>query len=184
MSNISRIDPTRNTVGSIYRNAQIYGEKQIITGDMNYEMRKSLADDINDTIVSGTKDYEGRPFYIRVYEKWDLQMKKALVRRLYKTVYRPYPESDSLVFKVIPYTNEVYWCWELPARHEMINELNNPDLYDAERLLKYRRWENMQLDHFGFMKDDLGNWKENPHWRGDYLMSANPDRTATVSVLA
>jgi len=151
---------------------------------MNYEMRKSLVDDLNDTIVSGTKDFEGRPFYIRVYEKWDLQMKKALLRRMYKMVYRPYPEADSLVFKVIPSCNDVYWCWELPARHEMLNELNNPDLYDAERLMKYRHWENMRLEHFGFTKNYEGNWIENPMWRGDIRVTQHTDRETTISLAA
>lgn len=178
----SKFDPSRNTVGNIYRNAQIYGEKQIITGDMNYEMRKSLAVDLNESIVTGTKDFEGRPFYVRVYEKWDLQMKKALLRRMYKMIYRPYPEADSLVFKVIPYANDVYFCWELPSRGEMINELNNPDLYDHERLQKYRDWENMRLERFGFCKDDLGNWKVNPLFRGDIKVSAHTDRATTISL--
>jgi hypothetical protein len=182
MPNQSWIDPSRDTIGSIYAKAQIYGEKQLVVGDMNYEMKKSLADDLNDAIKDGTKDFEGRPFYIRVYEKWDLQMKKALLRRMYKMVYRPYPEADSLVFKVIPYANDVYFCWELPARHEMINELGCPELYDSERLQMYRDWENMKLEKFGFIKDDLGNWKEAPNFRGDLKISQHNDRTATVSL--
>jgi hypothetical protein len=182
MDNKSRFDPTRDTAGAIYRQAQIQGEKQIICGDMNFEMRKSLSDDINDTIKTGTKDFEGRQFYITVYEKWDLMMKRALVRKLYKTLYRPYPEADTLVFKVIPYAESVYFCWELPQRGHMINELNNPDLYDPERLSKFRRWENMQLEHFGFMKDDEGNWIENPLYRGDTLITSKPITEKVVSM--
>ncbi len=180
--NMSHYDPSRKTVGQIYRDAQIFGEKQLIVGDMNYEIKKSLADDLNESIVTGTKDFEGRPFYIRVYEKWDLQMKKALIRRMYKMVYRPYPEADSLVFKVIPYVNEVYFCWELPARHEMLNELNNPDLYDADRLDKYKKWEYMRLEYFGFTLDEMGNWKENPMYRGDTKISQHTDRQTSVSL--
>ena len=97
MQHQSRFDPTRQTAGAIYRDAQIHGEKQIITGDMNYELRKSLVDDLNDTVKQGSIDFEGRPFYITVYERRDLQMKNAFIRRLYKTVYRPYPEQDTLV---------------------------------------------------------------------------------------
>lgn len=180
--NWSQYYPSRKTVGEIYRDCQLYGEKQLVVGDMNYEIKKSLADDLNESILTGSKEFEGRPFYVRVYEKWDLQMKKALIRRMYKMVFRPYPEADSLVFKVIPYTNEVYFCWELPARHEMINECNNPDLYDAERLMKYRKWENNQLDYFGFIKDDIGNWKENPLYRGDIKISQHTDRETKVSL--
>jgi hypothetical protein len=180
--NWSQYDPSRKTVGEIYRDCQIYGEKQLIVGDLSYEMRKSLADDLNDSIKTGTIDFSGRPFYIRVYEKWDRQMKKALIRRMYKMVFRPYPEAESLVFKVIPYTNEVFFCWELPEIFEMRNELNNPDLYDEERLDKYRKWGNMQLEIFGFKKNEDGNWIENPMYRGDVLISQHTDRQTTVSL--
>jgi hypothetical protein len=180
--NMSHYDPSRKTIGQIYRDAQMFGEKQLIVGDMNYEIKKSLADDLNDAIKQGSKDFEGRPFYIRVYEKWDLQMKKALIRRLYKMVFRPYPEPDSLVFKVIPYTNDVYFCWELPSRGEMINELNNPDLYAFDRLERFRKWERMQLESYGFCKDDMGNWIENPNYRGDERISQHRDRETTVSL--
>ncbi len=178
----SLIDPSRDTVGTIYRNAQLYGEKQIITGDMNFELRKSLADDINDTVKRGTEEFGGNKFYITVYEKRDLQMKNAFIRRMIKTKYRPYPEADTLVFKVLPYAETVHFCWELPQRAHMINELNNPDLYDSERLYKYRRWENLQLEHFGFVKNDEGNWKENPLYRGDMLISSKPESDKSVSM--
>ena len=42
MENISRIDPTRNTAGSIYRDAQINGERNVVIGDMNHEIQKDL----------------------------------------------------------------------------------------------------------------------------------------------
>lgn len=171
MDNKSRFDPTRATVGAIYRHAQMHGEKQIITGDMNFELRKSLTEDLNAALELGAKEFEGRQFYITVYEKRDLAMKNAFHRSLTKTKYRPYPEADTLVFKSVPYAETVYFCWELPQRGHMINELNNPGLYDAERLSRYRRWENMQLEHFGFMKNEDGNWKENPMYRGDVLIS-------------
>ncbi len=142
---------------------------------MNFELRKSLVEDINDTVIQGTKDFEGRPFYITVYEKKDLQMKKAFIRRLIKTKYRPYPEADTLVFKVIPNAGDIYFCWELPARYEMINMLNSselrPERHEQEQLQLFRHWENMRLEHFGFMKDDMGNWKENTFNRVDQLIS-------------
>ena len=175
MTNQSRFDPSRYSVGKIYRDAQITGEKQIVTGDMNYEMRKSLVDDLNDTIIAGTSEFEGRQFYIQVYEKWDLVMKKALVRKLYKSKYRPYPEADTLVFKIIPYSNQVYFCWQLPQRGHMVNELQCPELYPESQLMQYRHWENDRLEHFGFMKDEEGNWKENPLFSGDILVSKDPN---------
>ena len=140
MNNQSRFDPTRKTVGAIYRDAQFSGEKQIITGDMNYELRKSLAEDLNDTIKQGSIDFEGRPFYITVYEKRDLQMKNAFIRRMIKTVYRPYPEDDTLVFKVIPYSSAVYFCWELPHRSNMLNILACADLYPPEQVKAHHHY--------------------------------------------
>ena len=181
MSKKSRYDPSRDTVGAIYRDAQFSGEKQVITGDMNYELRKSLVEDLNDTVVEGTKNFDGRPFYICVHEKRDLQMKNAFLRRMIKTVYRPYPEDDTLVFKVVPYAGDIYFCWELPHRSNMLNMLACPDLYPPEQLSMYRKWENMQLDHYGFMKDDEGNWKENPMYRGDKLIASRPeDKTVSM----
>ena len=171
MDNKSRFDPTRKTVGAIYRDAQFNGEKQIITGDMNYELRKSLVEDLNDTINQGAKDFEGRPFFITVHEKRDLQMKNAFIRRMIKTLYRPYPEDDTLVFKFIPYTGDVFFCWELPHRTNMLNMLNCPDLYPAEQLNQLRDWENMKLENFGFMKNEEGNWKENPFYCKDTLIA-------------
>ena len=181
MENQSRYNPSRKTVGAIYRDAQFNGEKQVITGDMNYELRKSLVEDLNETVAQGTKDFEGRPFYITVHEKRDLQMKNAFLRRMIKTVYRPYPEDDTLVFKVYPYSNSVYFCWELPHRTNMLNMLACPDLYEPEILQKFKHWENLRLEHFGFMKDEEGMWKENPLYRGDILVSTKkPD---DISVL-
>ena len=170
------------TAGALYREAQIHGEKQLVVGDINYELRKCLVDDLNEAIEIGTNDFEGRPFYIRVYERWDLQMKKAMVRSVFKMVYRPYPEHESSVYRVVPHANDVYFCWSLPHRHEMMNELNCPELYDPEQLALYRHWENMRLEHFGFIQNTEGNWIENPLYRGDTKISQHADRTATVSM--
>ncbi len=174
MINQSKYDPRRKTVGAIYRDAQFNGEKQIICGDMNYELRKSLAEDLNDTIKQGSVEHQNRPFYITVHEKRDLQMKNAFIRRMIKTKYRPYPEDDTLVFRVIPHTNEVYFCWELPHRSNMLNMTNAPELFPVEQIQKIRRWENMQLEYFGFMKNEEGNWKANPAYSGDELVSLKP----------
>jgi hypothetical protein len=181
MENRSKYDPKRKTVGSIYRDLQLHGEKQVITGDMNYELRSSLTVDLNDTIKQGTLDFDGRQFYITVHEKRDLQMKNTFIRRMIKTKYRPYPEDDTLVFKVIPYTNEVSFCWELPHRSNMLNMLNCPDLYPAEQLQLYRKWEMMRLEYFGFMKDEIGNWKENPFYAGDQVINKKIETQVSCS---
>lgn len=173
MLNQSKYDMDRETVGAIYRHAQLYGEKQITTGDMNYELVKCLADDVNDTIKQGTVEFEGNPFYITVHDHRDLQMKNAFLRRMLKTVYRPWPEDDTLVFKVIPSSNHVYFCWDLPHRSMMINELMCPDLYDPKQLALYKRWENLDLEHFGFCKNDEGNWIANDKYTGDLLLEEN-----------
>ena len=44
----------------------------------------------------------GKPFYLAIYEKYDLMLKKGLVRIRKITKYRPYPEQDSMVFHVYP----------------------------------------------------------------------------------
>src|SRR5437762_763548 len=111
----------RETVGTIYRDAQINGEKNVIVGDITYELRKSLVEDLNDTIFVGRQEFEERQFYIIVYEKWDYQMQKAFVRRLIKREKRPYPEADTSVYKVIPNEDKVYFCWDLPHRNQMLN---------------------------------------------------------------
>lgn len=168
----------RETVGTIYQNAQFNGEKQVITGDMNYEMRKSLVEDLNDTIVQGTKEFEHKPFYITVHEKKDLQMKSALLRRMIKTKYRPYPEDDTLVFHVNPLYNDVYFCWCLPHWSEMDNILMNSELFDKQYVSRIRQWKNIHLEHFGFCKNEEGNWMANPHYQGDELLKKPELKTA------
>lgn len=183
MKNQSLIDPSRKTVGAIYRDAQMNGEKQVVVGDLSYELRKSLADDINDTIFVGRQEFEERPFYITVYEKWDYQMTKAFVRRLIKTVYRPYPEADTSVYKVIPQAEEVYFCWDLPHRNQMLNMLNSPEIFDVKDLQKIRQWENDQLEHFGFTKDSEGKWIVNPFFQGDIILNKGNEKEVKVTIL-
>jgi len=171
VENQSRIDPTRNTVGSIYRDAQIHGEKGVVIGDVNHEIKKDLVTDINEAIAAGTKHFGDKPFYLAIYEKYDLMLKNGLVRIRKITPYRPYPEQDSMVFHVYP-GGTVYFCWELPHRTQMMNILMNPDLYPSEQVLTLKRWENLQLEYFGFKKDAEGFWVENELFRGDYLMGS------------
>lgn len=168
----SNIDPSRNTVGSIYRDAQIHGERGVIIGDVNHEIKKGLVEDINEAIEHGTKELEGKPFYLAVYEKYDLMLKKGLVRIRKITKYRPYPEQDSLVFHVFPASSDVYFCWALPHRTQMLNILMNPGFYPHEDFINISRWENLQLEYFGFTKDENANWVENKLYQGDTIMKA------------
>ncbi len=64
MEHKSTIDPTRNTVGSIYRDAQIHGEKGVVIGDVNHEIKKDLVKDINEAIEIGTnRDESGESLF-------------------------------------------------------------------------------------------------------------------------
>lgn len=181
----SHIDPSRNTVGSIYRNAQINGEQGVVIGDVNYEIKKDLVKDINEAIEKGRShpDFVGKPFYLAFYEKYDLMLKKGLVRISKITKYRPYPEQDTMVFHVFP-NDEIYFCWELPHRSQMLNILMNHTLYDSNYVEQLRRWENLQLEHFGFTKDQNGNWIENPHYSGDSLMGSQDGKKEIKIIVA
>lgn len=164
--NRSLFDPSRETVGKIYRDAQIASHDQyVINGDLTHELTKSLVDDINDTIIEGTKEFNANPFFITVYEKKDLQMPRAILRRLYKTRYRPYPEDDTVVFSVNPKANDVRFCWCLPHHQEMDNMLINSHLFDKDMVGSIKAWKLNDLFHFGFTKDSSGNWMPNPHYK-------------------
>lgn len=178
----SKIDPSRNTVGSIYRNAQINGEKGVIIGDVSHEIKKDLVKDINEAIEFGEKEMGNKPFYLAIYEKYDLMLKKGLVRIRKITKYRPYPEQDSMVFHILP-GGVIYFCWELPHRSQMLNILTNSPLYDASYVDLIRRWDNLQLEYFGFTKDDNGNWIENTLYRGDTLMDSNNEKKKQFSLI-
>ena len=182
MDHQSIIDPTRKTAGAIYRDAQINGEKGVIIGDVNHEIKKDLVHDINEAIEAGEKEMNGQPFYLAIYEKYDLMLKRGLVRIRKITKYRPYPEQDTMVFHIYP-GGTVYFCWELPHRSQMMNILMNPDLFDSERVQMIRRWENLQLEYFGFKKDDEGNWVENELFRGDHLMGSPEKEKSPVKLV-
>ncbi len=185
MDYTSRLDPSRNTVGSIYRDAQINGEKGVIIGDVNYEIKKDLVKDINESIEKGRAhtDFAGKAFYLAFYEKYDLMLKRSLVRIPKITKYRPYPEQDTMVFHVFP-NDDVYLCWELPHRSQMMNIMMNPDFYPPEQVQNIKRWENIQLEYFGFTKDENGNWVENKFYRGDYLLGSQDGQKATQVLLS
>lgn len=163
MENQSKYDPSRKTVGAIYRDAQIQNtEKSITNGDLTNEMMSSLVCDLNDTITSDP--FEGRPFFIIVHEKKDLAMPRMILRRMLTGEKRPYPEDDTMVFSVDPKSNDVRFCWCLPHWSEMDNMLENEALFDPKLIEKIRAWKRIDLHHFGFRKDPMGNWEANPFW--------------------
>lgn len=171
MQNQSRFDPSRKTVGAIYRDAQMAShDSHVINEDLTAVMMSSLVEDLNETICDGTKDFEGKPFYIVVHEKKDMQMPRAIQRKMIKMLFRPYPEDDTLVFYVNPKLNDVRFCWCLPHYSEMYNMLNSESLFDHELIESIKAWRRMDLHPFGFKKDELGNWVPNPHWKDKELV--------------
>lgn len=145
----SLIDPTRKTVGAIYNDLQKNNSSSFVeVGDLSRELTTSLVDDLNDTIAS--RPFNDEEFYVTVYEKKDLQMKSSILRRLYVSKYRPYPEDDTVVFHVNPTTNNVKFCWCLPHHTEMDNILINPLLYNKDLVADVKAWKENNMKHFGF----------------------------------
>lgn len=174
MENQSKYDPNRKTVGAIYRDAALACKpgETVEAGDLSRELMKSLVDDLNDAIAS--KPYGNKPFYITVHESKDLMMPRAIRRRMINTRYRPFPEDDTVVFYVEPETNLVEFCWELPHRTVMQNRLNNPDLYEIEEIRQIKAYLNEDYWHFGFRKNEMGNWEPNPHFKDKKLEAQKP----------
>lgn len=160
----SKYDPTRDTVGKIYRDAQLNNHEDFIeVGDMGRELTTALVDDINDAIKN--YDLKGKPYYLMVHEKKDLQMKTALLRRLLYFGYRPWPEDDTIVFYKNPKKQDLRFCWCLPHWTEMDNILASPDQYDSEYVHQVSSWKKYDLTPFGFYHDPKEKWIPNPSWR-------------------
>jgi hypothetical protein len=155
----SKFDPERETVGKIYRDAQINNSAEgLKVGDINKEMVKSFVDDLNEAIASNP--FNGVPFYIQVAEKLDLQMKKAIRRMVNKTLYRPWPEDGTTVFWTDPSSQQVRFCWDIPHVSEMKNILANPYLY-PHQYPTCKAWDKFEktgkLDFFGFFTTKVFN---------------------------
>jgi hypothetical protein len=162
----------RDTVGKIYRDAALSAKEgdTVENGDLTRELMSSLVCDLNDTIQSNP--YEGRPFYITIHEKKDLQMPRAILRRMITTVYRPFPEDDTIVYWANPTTNETKFCWCLPHWGEMENMLANSNFYAREMIDQIRDYRNENYWSFGFKKDQMGNWIVNEAFKDADLKEA------------
>ena len=179
----SKYDPTRETLGKIYTDMVQNGPKdKVEVGDMRNELMSSLVEDLNEELKDLAKDkdfekFDGKPYYLRIYEKRDYIMQDVFRRNLYRTLYRPYPEPDSLVFWRSADRNTIKLCWMLPERFVMRNMLESPDLFwdRAEEMRMIQAWENFELQHFGFIKDEMGNWLENDRWKGDIEIKSSPN---------
>lgn len=161
----SSIDSSRDTIGTIYQDAQKAShDPYVINGDLTNELMKGLVDDINDTVKQGSQENPGKDFYITVHENKDIQMPRCIKRRMVKTLFRPWPEDDTMVFKYIASCNDVRFCWCLPHRNEMYNVMMNPYLFDKDMVASIKAWEAFDLYYFGFTKDPMGNWIANPNF--------------------
>lgn len=171
MENKSLYDPSRKTVGAIYRDAQLsYDNHPIETGDMGNELKKSLVDDINEGLMKDPN--HGKPFYLMVHEKRDLQMKNALLRRIIFFDKRPWPEDDTIVFWKNPKTQELRFCWSIPHHSEMFTILANKDEFCQEMIETIKAWQNFDMAYFGFCKDNEGRWMKNPKHK-DQIIEKN-----------
>ncbi len=140
----------RDTVGSIYLEAQKSTMKGYTLQDFSSQMSQGLIDDINKELQSNP--FEGRPFYLNVVEERDLQMKNALKRRMIKSLYAPYPEDSSLVLYMTPKDQSVKYCWDLPHHSEFYNVITHSYQYDQEYIRNIKNWINNDLSNFGFIK--------------------------------
>lgn len=160
----SLYDQSRDTVGKIYRDAQLNSDgTPILCGDMTNELCKSLVEDINDALKE--YDKKEKPYFLLIHEKKDLQMKSALARRMIYFGYRPWPEDDTTVFWKNPKTQDLRFCWCLPHWSEMDNILADPEQYDKDYVAHIRAWKAVNLKPFGFYKHPDLKWVPNPKWK-------------------
>ena len=165
----SKYDPTRDTVGKIYRDANLNNHEDYIEiGDMSRELATSLVEDVNDAIKNF--DLKGKPYWLMVHESKDLQMKTALRRRILYFGYRPWPEDDTVVFWKNPKTQDIRFCWCLPHWSEMDNVLANPQHYEDEYVYQIAMWKKFDLTPFGFYHHTKEKWIPDPNWKDKKLI--------------
>lgn len=145
----------RNTVGTQYLEAQKNSVQGLTIGDINYDMLNGFVEDINTTIESNP--YEGRPFYINIVEQRDLLMKNAFKRRIFTTLYRPFPEDNTTVFYTDPRKEETLFCWDLPHHSEMLNIVTNRHLYDKDYYEQIKSFCSGDFVPFGFIKVEMNS---------------------------
>lgn len=166
----SQYDPSRDTVGKIYRDLQLHQKgDEILVGDMSNSQMKDLVDDINEGLA--LDPYDGKPFYLLIHEKRDLQMKMAQLRRRFTFSYRPYPEDDTTVFWKNPKTQEVRFCWSIPHWSEMDNILMNAHNFDENLVKQIKAWKDVDLTKFGFYYHKEHKWVPNPKHKDQVIKS-------------
>ena len=165
MTGKSLYDPSRDTVGKIYRDAQFNNahEDAIEIGDMSNELTRDLITDINEALTQFDK--KEVPYYLVIHEKKDLQMKQAFLRRMLYFGYRPWPEDDTVVFRKNPKTQELRFCWALPHWSEMDLILMNESHFDKSFVEDIKAWKSYDLKHFGFVEDPELKWIPDPNFK-------------------
>lgn len=160
----SKYDPTRPTVGKLYRDLQTMGSKTPIEcGDMSNEQMKHWIDDLNDALL--TDNFNGKPFYVLIHQKKDLQMPSSQLRKVHVMEFRPWPEDDTDCFWKDPKSLEVRFCWSLPHTSEMDNVLLNPHLFAPEMVFQVKAWKAFDMRQFGFYEHPELKWIPNPDWK-------------------
>jgi hypothetical protein len=169
--NQSLYDPSRKTVGAIYRDAKLANsEDKIEVGDMTRELIVGYVDDLNGCIhdVSSRGNWRGREFYVQLVYQKDLAMPNMIKFRMAVSLYRPWPEDDTDVYRVNAEHNDIRFCWALPHHSEMDNMLINSWLYHNQMIHDIRMWKALQMEHFGFVKVGIGEeWAMNPMFTFD-----------------
>lgn len=175
MNNQSMFDPTRQTVGSLSNEIRNSDIKSVLIGDINNEMLKGFVDDINSSLEDGRKQFPDQDFYVLVTEKWEAQMRNALVRKMVIFKKRPYPEANTTCYKYSAVTKDVKFCWDLPMRHEMWNVKQASAIFHPSVVADIIAWENNEMEHFGLMKDEMGeHWIENPNFKDKDMTEHKP----------
>ncbi len=169
MTNKSQYDPSRDTVGKIYRDAQMTNkhEDSIEIGDMAHELTRDLIQDINDAIEEFDK--KEKPYYLMIHEKKDLQMKSAIARRMMYFGYRPWPEDDTVVFWKDPKSQKLKFCWALPHWSEMELILMNEKQFDEKFIYQIKAWKEVNLKPFGFQFHHELRWIPDPSWQDEVI---------------
>ena len=175
----SHYDPSRDTVGKIYRDLQINkSEDSIEIGDMSRELTTSLVEDINEAIKNFDK--KEKPYFIMIEETRDLQMKNAIKRRIHYFGYRPWPEDNTTVFWKDPKSQEICFCWCLPHWSEMDLTLSREWEYEPEYIFHIRAWKEVNLNPFGFVNHPELKWIPNPKWKDKPMKSHSSNILACV----
>ena len=161
----------RDTVGTIAIDAMLNGEQGVCAGDMGHEIIKSLVDDLNITIESNP--YGMNEFYITVHETKDLLMKNTIKRRMVTTLYRPFPEPNTSVWRTNPVYQKTWFCWSLPHWSLFDQCLINQDIYGQEQINDIKAFISEKNDHFGFFKEGKG-WFPDPLFKDRDLEDYKP----------